>query len=186
MINLYIYELDNMKEVELPDNLSLHCNKYTLEHSRLVSRYAYSLLVKILENANYNPKLITFTNDGKPVHPHISFSISHSKNYIAIAISEKSVGVDVEGIFLDERLKMAQKILTLEELDVFNHKLDQNGYLTEKWTLKEAYAKFLGTGLIQKVLQTTVEGISINVKGAVVSVYPKDTLKMYYENREIY
>ena len=186
MINLYIYELENMNQVELPENLSLHCNKYTLEHSRLVSRYAYSLLVNILSKANYNPNLITFTNDGKPVHPHISFSISHSKNYIAIAISEKSVGVDVEGIFLDERLKMAPKILTLEELDIFNHKLDQNGYLTEKWTLKEAYAKFLGTGLIQKVLQTTVDGVSINVKGAVVSVYPKDTLKMFYENREIY
>lgn len=185
MINVYIYETANMKEVELPENLSEHCNRYTLAHSRMVSRYAYSLLVKILKDASYNPSLITFTKDGKPIHPQISFSISHSKDYIVIALSEKSVGCDVEGIFLDEKLKMAPKILTEEELDVFNHKLDQNGYLTEKWTLKEAYAKFLGTGLIERVFKTTVEGFSINVKGAVVSIYPKDTTKMYYENREI-
>ena len=80
---------------------------------------------------------------------------------------------------------MAPKILTEEELEIFDHKLDQNGYLTEKWTLKEAYAKYLGTGLIERVFKTTVEGFSINVKGAVVSIYPRDTIKMYYENREI-
>ncbi len=185
MINVYIYETVNLAEVELPENLSEHCNKYTLAHSRMVSRYAYSKLVRILKDASYNPNLITFTKEGKPVHPQISFSISHSKDYVVIALSEKSVGCDVEGIFLDERLKMAPKILTVEELEIFDHKLDQNGYLTEKWTLKEAYAKYLGTGLIERVFKTTVEGFSINVKGAVVSIYPRDTIKMYYENREI-
>lgn len=186
MINVFIYETKNLCSVELPKVLDEHCNRYTLEHSRMVSRFAYSLLVKILKNASYNPDLITFTKDGKPVHPHISFSISHAKEYIVIAISEKSVGCDVEGLFSDERLKIAKRILTEEELEIFNHKLDQNGYLTEKWTLKEAYAKFLGTGLIERVFQTTVEGYSINVKGAVVSIYPKDNIKMYYEDREIY
>ena len=75
--------------------------------------------------------------------------------------------------------------LTDEEYDIFDRKRDKNGYLTEKWTLKEAYGKFLGIGLTNSVLMTTVEGYSLNVKGAVVSVYPKQPVKMYYNEREI-
>ena len=187
MINVYIYETKNIHDVVLPENLDNHCNRYKVMNKRKTSRYAYYLLTDILKKNDYNPSLITFTEDGKPVHPEISFSISHSNGYIAIATSKSEVGIDVEDLFLDKRLKMAKRILTEEELNIFNKKLDQTGYLTEKWTLKEAYAKYLGTGITQNVLQTTVKGYSINVKGAVVSVYPKDSnVKMFYETREIY
>ena len=187
MIDVYIYETKNIHDVILPDNLDKHCNRYLVKKKQKTSRYAYYLLANILKNKNYNPSLITFTNDGKPIHPEISFSISHSNGYIAIATSKDEVGIDVEDIFVDRRLKMATRILTEEELNIFNKKLDQTGYLTEKWTLKESYAKYLGTGITKNVLQTTVKGLSINVKGAVVSVYPKDNnMKLFYEAWKIY
>lgn len=185
MITLYIYTTDSVKEVELPKNLDSHCNIYTHQLTKTLSRYSYYLLSEKLKRSGYDPKLITFDAKGKGVHPHISFSISHSKDYIVLAISEASVGVDVEKIVIDEKLNLAAKILTDEEYDIFDRKLDKNGYLTEKWTQKEAYGKFLGIGLTNSVLMTTVDGFSLNVKGAVVSVYPKENVLMYYNEREI-
>jgi phosphopantetheinyl transferase len=187
MINVYIYTMEHLKDVELTKNLDEHCSKYTLDSVRKVSRYAYYLLSQKLEKAGYDPAKITFTEKGKGVHPYISFSMSHSRDYIVFAISEASCGVDVEEIVLDERLHIAKRILTEEEYNVFEHKLDQNGYLTEKWTLKEAYGKFLGIGMVPSVFNTTIEGFSFNVKGAVVSVYPKErqTIHLFYEDREI-
>jgi phosphopantetheine--protein transferase-like protein len=185
MITLYIYTTDQVKEVELPKNLDEHCNKYTHSVTKSLSRYSYYLLQGKLAKSGYDPKLITFDAKGKGTHPHISFSLSHSKDYIVIAISEASVGVDVEEIVIDEKLNLAAKILTDEEYEIFDRKLDKNGYLTEKWTLKEAFGKFLGIFLTNSVLMTTVEGFSLNVKGAVVSVYPKQPVKMYYNEREI-
>lgn len=185
MITLYIYTTDNVKDIELPKNLDTHCDKYNHKITKQLSRYAYYLLSEKLKKSGYDPSLITFDAKGKGIHPHISFSLSHSQDYIVIAISEASVGVDIEEIVIDEKLKLAAKILTDEEYDIFDRKLDKNGYLTEKWTLKEAYGKFLGIGLTNSVLMTTVEGYSLNIKGAVVSVYPKQPVKMYYNEREI-
>ena len=185
MITLYIYTTDQIKDVELPKNLDAHCNKYTHELTNKLSRYSYYLLGEKLKKSGYDPQLITFDSKGKGLHPYISFSLSHSRDYIVLAISESSVGVDVEEIVIDEKLNLAAKILTDEEYDIFDRKLDKNGFLTEKWTLKEAFGKYLGSGLTNSVLMTTVEGFSLNVKGAVVSVYPKEPVKMYYNEREI-
>lgn len=185
MITLYIYTTDGVKDVSLTDNLDKHCAIYTHTVTRNLSRYSYYLLSMKLKQSGYDPSLITFDSKGKGLHPQISFSMSHSKDYIVFAISEASVGVDVEEIVIDEKLNLAAKILTDEEYEVFSRKLDKNGFLTEKWTLKEAYGKYLGIGLTNSVLMTTVEGYSLNVKGAVVSVYPKMPLKMYYNEREI-
>lgn len=185
MITVYIYTTDSVKEVELPKNLDSHSNIYTHKNTKALSRYSYYLLTEKLKECGYDPTLITFDKKGKGVHPHISFSISHSKDYIALAIRKASVGVDVEEIIMDEKLNLASKILTDEEYDIFDRKLDKNGYLTEKWTQKEAYGKFLGIGITNSVLMTTVDGFSFNVKGAVVSVYPKENVLMYYNEREI-
>lgn len=187
MISVYIYTLENLKDVELPKNLEEHSNRYTLEHKRKISRYAYYLLSLKLKESGYDPEKITFTENGKGMHPYISFSVSHSKDYIVLAISEASCGVDVEEIVLDEKLHLAKRILTDEEYKIYESKLDKNGYLTEKWTLKEAYGKYLGCGVVDSVLKTTVEGFTFNVKGAVISVYPRENQDIYlfYQDREI-
>lgn len=187
MISVYIYTLENLCDVELPSNLEEHCNKYTLDYKRKVSRYAYYLLAKKLKESGYDPEKITFTEKGKAIHPHISFSLSHSRDYVVLAISEASCGVDVQEIILNERLDIADKILTEEEYHIFKNKLDKNGYLTEKWTLKEAYGKFLGCGMTSSVFNTTVEGFTFNVSGAVISVYPRENQDIYlfYQDQEI-
>ena len=110
MITLYIYTTGSLKEVELPLNLDSHSNIYTHKNTKALSRYSYYLLTEKLKEFGYDPTLITFDKKGKGVHPHISFSISHSKDYIALAIRKASVGVDVEEIVMDEKLNLASKI----------------------------------------------------------------------------
>lgn len=185
MVSLYVYDTKNIQDVLLTSNLDYHCNLYKNELKRKISRYAYYLLSVKLKEQGYDPSLITFTKSGKGIHDDIYFSISHSKSYISIAISNSNIGVDVEDILSLDRLKLASKILNEEELDIFNARLDKCEYLTEKWTLKEAFGKYLGEGITSDVLKSTIVGHTYNVLGAMVSIYPSMPNKFYLNEREI-
>ena len=77
------------------------------------------------------------------------FSMSHSKNACVIAVDEQPLGIDIEFKTGDKALYMeiAKYNFTQNELQT----LEETGYSQEHfwkiWTAKEAYVKWLGTGL---------------------------------------
>lgn len=76
------------------------------------------------------------------------FNISHSGEWIACAIDEKEVGIDIEKINHIE-LDIAKRFFTKNEyIDLIN-KPEQNriDYFYDLWTLKESYIKARGMGL---------------------------------------
>ncbi len=77
------------------------------------------------------------TETGKWICDKYYFSLSHSKN--AIAVSNVPVGVDIELIAPLKRNGIQRKILSQEELPEFDSLLenDQTDYLY-KWTVKES------------------------------------------------
>ena len=95
---------------------------------------------------------------GKPYYDgDFYFNVSHSKNYMAIAIAASEVGRDIE----EERkltLGVERRILTKEELN----SLKEN--LIETWTAKEAYAKYKGLGLSLPFDKVSVDDIKQEVK----------------------
>lgn len=99
---------------------------------------------------------IRIGNYGKPEialdkNPHLTFSLSHSGDYVVLAFSlKKAIGVDVEQIKeLPEYLELAQHFFTQEE---FNE-IKEIRHFYNCWTAKEAYVKALGVGL-QKPLDS--------------------------------
>lgn len=105
---------------------------------------------------------ITFTYDenGKPRvkgNP-LFFSLSHSEDLVACAVSKNPIGVDIEQI-RDVSPRLARKYFTEEEQEyLFGHApkdVDWDGVLTpperlrffEIWTAKEAYLKCIGKDL---------------------------------------
>lgn len=82
---------------------------------------------------------------GKPfaVNADIYFSISHSKNTVVCAVSDKEIGVDIEEI-RSIRLKAAEKFACESELEYIGNDINR---FFEIWTLKEAFFKCRGSGL---------------------------------------
>ena len=118
MINVYI-----LKSSERKDSKSLLCKVY-----------------KELFNKDFDINKIYYNEYGKPYYDKdFYFNISYSKNYIALAISNVEIGIDIE----EERRKndrINNKILSNNEIIINNNILNN-------WVIKEAYTKYLGMGL---------------------------------------
>ena len=75
------------------------------------------------------------------------FNISHSGSWVAFAISDSPIGVDVEeGLFYDEELAI-NYFTSDEQAYVFSDEEGRRERFYEIWTLKESFIKQLGTGL---------------------------------------
>ena len=97
-----------------------------------------------------NQDLAFFRNAyGKPVlrnKPSLFFSLSHTRNAIAVALSDRNVGVDTERAGRADK-DAARKAFTDHEYNhVFCGDRDPDTRFFELWTRKEAYLKWLGTG----------------------------------------
>ena len=85
---------------------------------------------------------------GKPYFCDVRFpyfNLSHSGNYIACALSDSEVGIDVQTS--DEMdVLLADRILSAQEQSLFTGN-DKKAALTRAWALKESRLKMSGEGL---------------------------------------
>ena len=74
------------------------------------------------------------------------FSLSHCDGAIAVAVSRKPVGVDIECVSLQRQERFADKILTDGERTLYEQLPEEKraGFIIEKWTAKEALFKKSG------------------------------------------
>ena len=89
---------------------------------------------------------------GKPAltDQSIQFNGSHSGEWLALAVADVPVGVDIESLTKSRRWSaLASQVLTPDELAAWQRvpAPDQPRALLRSWTLKEAWLKGLGTGL---------------------------------------
>ena len=111
-------------------------------------------------------------------------SITHAGNYAAVVFSDAPVGIDVEFTHRfqshpDKLWRMAHKIFSQEEWDVFLTHPNGTGFLARTWTRKEAYGKRHGVGLAMDLpsLNTLDEDAFYSEyfkDGCWLSLYPKD------------
>lgn len=87
------------------------------------------------------------TAAGRPVLPGCFCSLTHTKRGAFCALSDRPVGVDAEDVSRCLSQALAKKILSPGELDQYGGAEDPNACLLRFWVLKEAYYKYLGTGL---------------------------------------
>ena len=84
-------------------------------------------------------------HDGKSV---IHFNLSHSGEYILIAISDKFIGIDIERYEYDPGLKQIMELIFSESEISFINKQDSPSRIFYKlWTRKEALLKANSSGL---------------------------------------
>lgn len=90
------------------------------------------------KNENGKPSLLS--------HSEIQFNISHTRNAIVVAFSNEEIGIDIEKIRSTD-LKIARRFFTPSELDYILYNENPERAFYEIWTKKEAYIKYIGTGL---------------------------------------
>ena len=135
----------------------------------------------ISELCGVDPAAIRFagTQDGKPyaVGLDVHFNISHSGHFVVCAVSERNVGIDVEQM-RPVREKLVRKVCTESELAWYQEAEDDGEAIRrffQIWTSKEAYFKWLGTGITNlKAFDTLVHirgGGTFELDGHMVSIY---------------
>ena len=92
---------------------------------------------------------IAVADRGKPyfVSENLHFSISHTKNHVFCALSDRPVGLDAEEMDRDVNLRLAEKILSPSETVRWEASADRRAALLRLWVLKEAAVKLSGEGL---------------------------------------
>ena len=92
----------------------------------------------------------------------VDFSISHCKNAIAVVLSDRPVGVDVECFRHAEEALLRRTMNPEEQADVCAA-IDPAEAFTRLWTRKEAVLKLRGTGLVDNLHEVlaNIEDIQI-------------------------
>ena len=86
--------------------------------------------------------------------PNIHFNISHSGDYIACAISEEPVGIDIEQIKSAD-IHIAHRFFAMDEVEYIQSD-DANSRFYEVWTMKESRIKLEGLGLYKPLSSFSV------------------------------
>ena len=157
MINVYFaslpQHLDESKILLLEGSRLKEIEKIKNERVRREKYYVWRLLEYALSDAlgfDLSSLAIEKNENGKWVCPsgECYFSISHSRGALCVAVSDISVGVDVEEIRSpsSDILAFARKILNSRELSEFSllEEEEKISFLISKWTQKEAVFKMIG------------------------------------------
>lgn len=146
------------------------CNKKLTKSLQIKSILSQGLLKECLaESLNKKPEslIIKTQPQGKPFipeEPTLHFNISHSRDYLVIAISYDSpLGIDLEFQDNNYKEKTIEQFMSPMEMDSYTE-LSQNkkcDFYFKIWTAKESLAKSLGLGL-----KLPMKLISVNFKPA--------------------
>lgn len=148
----------------------------------LLLRYAFKKLGIDLNNYE-----ITNLN-GKPIIKDLDyhFNITHSKNIVAVVISNETVGIDCEYIDLNKDLaKVSKYALSKEEYLEFLNTLDKHSHFYKKWVIKEAYFKMMGIGLSKKFKDITLDSHVFEIKDSLNNSYYLSTYPTIFYIEEI-
>lgn len=115
----------------------------TIFYSKTMSRDALVDTVLCMEFGN--PPVLCKDVKGKPYLKDCNkyISISHSDEYVVVALADSHIGVDIQ------RICYREKIL---RLFVANELVESATLFTRLWTMKESYGKYLGYGLTKEIL----------------------------------
>lgn len=122
--------------------------KIFINENNISSSELLNIILKDYYNI-LNPQIIK-NKYGKPYLKELNlyYNISHSKNLLIISFNETEIGVDIEYHNNSHRFeKLVNHYFLSNEKEIYN-KNKSVDYFYLIWTKKEAYSKFIGTGIV--------------------------------------
>ncbi|WP_026390822.1 4'-phosphopantetheinyl transferase family protein [Haploplasma axanthum] len=141
-INIYIYKFNENHSLKVQEFFS----NYRLDKIQNIISDDYisrniqieNIIFEILKKNGFNESKLNFFvgDNGRPylIKSDLCFSISHSNEYLVIAISNMNLAVDIEKID-SKRMKIVKKMY----YDLVDYSIDR---VIMDWTIKESYIKY--------------------------------------------
>ena len=153
--------------------------KLKIKKTAYVSLTAGLLLAKAYEDIYDKAAkdiIIEKAEHGKPYikgKEEFKYNISHSGDYVVLAYTTDeaitSIGIDIEKIKTrDDDMKIANRFFTGEEMDYISEGLECSDVDTrfyKVWTMKEAFLKYTGMGLGQRLDSFSVNPDELSIVG---------------------
>ena len=129
--------------------------KYKTERDRVRSLGAAYLLGIALKTEGYTGRTdVEILHDEAqkpyltdPALQDVCFSLSHAKDYVAVALAKVPVGIDIERIRPYQRPLTDRFFCEQEKAYILEREEEMDLAFTRIWTLKESFLKVTGTGL---------------------------------------
>lgn len=129
-----------------------------LSYSHIPGRFACLksyLMLKELLAAEYGISEFTIGTGthGKPYlkdHPEIHFNISHCRTAIAVAVSDKPIGIDIESIRKPTPSLVSRTMNQAESMQIMSSPQPGREFI-RLWTAKESVFKLTGTGITDDI-----------------------------------
>jgi 4'-phosphopantetheinyl transferase len=147
---------------EISDQRRLQALRFKFERGQRTCVLAYLLLKKALREEyglTENP-LFEYGPHGKPFivgHPEIHFSLSHCREAVACAVSDRPVGIDVESV-QRYRESLAQYTMNEQEQQQIAAAERPDVAFIRLWTMKEARLKLTGEGITNDLKSALLGG----------------------------
>ena len=146
-MKLIIKELSVTNDLILPAIIKDKIDKYVFDIDKKRCKLGWSIILSefLLSNTidNFN---VYYNCYNKPYIKQFYFNISHHDNIVAVIINDTECGIDISGsknnTIID--ISLFANYFTLNEFLLINN--DQHLF-HKYWSIKEAFIKFLGTGL---------------------------------------
>ncbi len=146
-----------------PDNDIKRVNSFKY-NGRKSEWMASRLLLKQLFNQYVN---ISYTKDGKPYieNKNVNISISHTKGMVAVIVSRKVAGIDIEKTG-NRVLRIEDKFMSHQEKLQINHRNKANNLLVY-WSAKETLYKIHPTRGLDFKKNIYVNNFNLNKRGEI-------------------
>ena len=164
---LIIWRMDETLEELL--EMSQHHYDHEIENisnevrkkERIISRFLLETLVgKKVE--------VKYADSGKPFCDGMHFSISHTKNFVAVIVSNKPVGVDIE--YKSDRIfRITEKFMHPDELKTLSEYSEKQKFALICWCAKETVFKIIeenGVDFAKMNCKIDSENIFLSYKSA--------------------
>lgn len=102
--------------------------------------------------------VITDNGFGKPIADGVGFNLSHSGDWVVLAVSKTVVGCDIERLKPVCYQKMGKIVFTDTEMAVMHCAMDKMTAFYTLWTKKEALLKCIGEGFHRPAKSVDVSG----------------------------
>ena len=158
------------------EKLILLSNDIDISKLKIEKRKKEFLSARLLLNELLPNNSISYNTYGAPEIENNNFiSISHSKNLVAIIISKKKVGLDIEQI--------SKKLLRLSSKFILagHHSPLSEETTTLIWCCKEAIFKWHQKGNIDFIADIKIKSCIIKDEGQLIAEFKRQKLTLHYK-----
>ncbi len=148
LAHVYFVRLENRKELTGKDISAI--GEKLLDYA---IRHLYGLTIEDCQKSR--------AEHGKPcflLHPEIEFNLSHSGDYVILAVSGIPVGIDIQEKKVTDIDKLGKKVFSPEAYRAFLTHEDRQEEFFREWVLKESYVKWTGEGLLHGLMNLPMTG----------------------------